>query len=154
MSQTHRPHRTGSAPRLDAQHAGDGRDGWSHEAGLRTAWSLLRERSFPDAIASIRKATPPAALHATRLLAWARLVDAAIARSGADADFDGFLGAHPELGDADHLLAHYSPGRLATPRAQREFVLPDRAPLPAPSRRGDRGGVDPGREGTKTVSSG
>lgn len=115
---------------------------------------MLRERSFPDAIAGIREATPAEAMHATRLLFWARLVDAAIARSGPGVDFEGFLAAHPELGEADHVLAYYSPERLAAPRAQREFVLPDRAPLPASSRSGDRRGAKPDGEGTKTVSSG
>lgn len=125
-----------------------------HQALLRSAWSQLRERSFADAIAGIREATPAAARHATRLLAWARLVDAAIARGGPAGDFEGFLAAHPELGQADHVLAYYSPERLATERAQREFVLPDRAPLPAPARCGDRRGAGARGEGTKTVSSG
>lgn len=96
-----------------------------HEALLRSAWTELRQRPFPAAIARIQKAG-----HATRALAWARLVDAAIARGGPGPDWDAFLLRNPELREPDHLLTHYSPERLDSERARREFVLPDRCPLP------------------------
>lgn len=124
---------------------------FAHEAYLAVVWSELRERRFPEAIGRIRAARVPGAEHATRALAWARLVDAAIARGGAGADLDAFLRENPELREADLLARHYSPERLASARARREFVLPDRSPLPHPAAR--RRQPDP-REGERDAEGG
>lgn len=137
----------------DEQERGPGGASRDHAAVLRIAWAELRERPFREAIARIRDALPPGADHATRTLCWARLVAAAIGRGGARTDFESFLTAHPELGDPERVLVHYSPERLASPRARREFVLPDREPLPRLSLRGARLVVEAQGEGTKTVSS-
>jgi hypothetical protein len=125
--------------------------GWDHRPYLRVAWSLLRQGSFPEAIPHIRRAVPAPVAHATLELFWARLVDAAIASDGAGADFQDFLAAHPDLEDAGRVLAHYSPERIGSERARREFVLPDRAPLPAPTRRGERSVGRTAGDGTKTI---
>jgi hypothetical protein len=108
----------------DEQH--DRQPALEHEAILRAAWTELRQHPFAEAVARIRTE----ARHATRALAWARLVDAAIARTGPGPDLDAFLLQNPELRGSDPLLAHYSPDRLDSERARREFVLPDRKPLP------------------------
>ena len=123
---------------------------WDHAAFLRVAWSALRERSFDDGIRRIREHLSPAAAHATLCLAWARLVDAALAGPGGG-DLAEFLAAHPRLSDPDLVHQHYSPERIQSERARREFVLPDRLPLPARSdARFARALRD---EGTKSVSS-
>lgn len=123
---------------------------WDHASFLRLAWSELRRHAFPDAIQRIRGGATPGPGHATLELAWARLVGEAVARTGPCADFDAFLASHPELRDPDRVLRHYSPERIGQDRARREFVLPDRLPLPAlappapASEVGNRS--DPGRD--------
>jgi hypothetical protein len=104
--------------------------GWDHRGYLLRAWSALRDSAFEDAIGQIRRERGDGD-HATLVLAWARLLAAALARAGAGPDFDAFVAAHPELLDPRLVLRHYSPQRLASARARREFVLPDRLPLPA-----------------------
>jgi len=122
---------------------------FAHAAFLEVAWRELRARPFSQAIGRIRAARVPGAEHATRALAWARLVDAAIARGDGAADLDAFLRKNPALKDAEHLARHYSPERLASERAAREFVLPDRSPLPHPDAR--RIEVAASREGKDSV---
>jgi hypothetical protein len=68
--------------------------------------------------------------HETLILAWARLVEQALSQTGSFGDFADFLGGHPELRLRERVLDYYSPERLRSARAHREFVLPDRAPLP------------------------
>jgi hypothetical protein len=114
---------------------------WDHLAHLRVAWSELSRRPFHQAIPRVRARAAAGAAHATLELAWARLVGAALASDlegaargeagGPGDDFDAFLTTHPELRDPDRVLRHYSPERLGQARARREFVLPDRLPLPA-----------------------
>jgi hypothetical protein len=115
-----------------------------HRALLRLAFLALRRDGWPGAIrrarADLRQLDRMHAggggqgggYHETRLLCWLRLVGEALGRSGAVAGFDAFVAAHPELLEQARLLRHYSPARLDSPRARREFVLPDRAPLPDP----------------------
>jgi hypothetical protein len=106
-------------------------DPWDHAAYLRVAWSELSRHPFHEAIPRIRDRAASGAAHATLELAWARLVGEALASGGPGADFDAFLAAHPELRDPERVLRHYSPERIGQERARREFVLPDRLPLPA-----------------------
>jgi hypothetical protein len=114
---------------------------WDHGAYLRVAWSELSRLAFHEAIPRIRARVAPGATHATLELAWARLVGEALASDlereargsarGQGTDFGAFLATHPELRDPDRVHRHYSPERLGLERARREFVLPDRLPLPA-----------------------
>jgi hypothetical protein len=119
--------------------------GWNHEAQVRTAYLSLKEEPFPEAVRRMRsgiqrffaryggEADPEAGgYHETLTLAWARLVAAAMARVDYAADFASFISVNPELLLEDRIQEHYSQERLSSPRAQREFMLPDRAPLPAP----------------------
>ncbi len=111
-----------------------------HEAYLRLAWSELCSHPLREAVRRLRGASFPATDHATRALAWARIVAAAI-DSGDTEDFESFLSARPELRDPDYVFTHYSPDRLHSGRARREFVLPDRRPLPSQTKvRGRSGG--------------
>lgn len=103
---------------------------WNHPELLGIVWGELRHRPLGEALPRIR-AGLPGEVHATLLLAWVRLVGAALAHGTAGRDLESFLAEHASLSDPALVLVHYSPERLASPRAQREFVLPDRAPLPS-----------------------
>ncbi len=115
--------------------------GWDHAALLRALHRELRDRDLADAVAALRRRAPRPG-HETQLLAWARHVAAELAADPDASDFDAFAAARAERLAAERLLEHYSPERLASERAQREFVLPDRAPLPSlPSPARDRAGA-------------
>lgn len=115
---------------------------WTHEAQLRATFLLLRVHDFQETVRRIRIAIAlsgcagdanvggPHGPHETLILAWARLVEQALAHTGPFVDFADFLDRHPELRSWERVLDHYSPERLRSDRAHREFVLPDRAPLP------------------------
>ena len=115
---------------------------WSHEAHLRIAFLHLRQYPFGDAVRRMRRGirrlnrahgvveSDAAGYHETLTLAWARLVAAALATAPPEAHSHAFLAANRELCRQELVLRHYSPERLGSPRARREFVLPDRAPLP------------------------
>ncbi|MGH0032035.1 MAG: hypothetical protein ACQGVC_19765 [Myxococcota bacterium] len=109
---------------------------WDHAGFLRVAWEVLRTRPFAAAVPRVRRASLRGVEHATLTLAWLRLVDAGLAHAdeAAREDLDAFLAGHPHLRDPDHVLVHYSPARIGSARARREFVLPDRAPLPRSAR--------------------
>ncbi len=115
---------------------------WVHAAHVRVAYLLLRESTFPEAVRRMRRGirrlhfehgaedSENSGYHETWTLAWARLVAAAITPADDRTPFDAFVAAHPELLERDRALLHYSRERLLSARARREFVLPDRRPLP------------------------
>jgi hypothetical protein len=119
---------------------------WTHEARLRATFLFLRMHDFEEAIRHIRIGVAVSKWtggeiadglrdpHETLILAWARLIEQALAHSGPPVDFADFLERHPGLRTWERVLDHYSPERLRSDRAHREFVLPDRAPLPAAPR--------------------
>lgn len=119
------------------------REEWTHEAHLRMAYLHLRRYDFRDAVRRIRRGirrlnranrvvdSEAGGYHETLTLAWARLVAAGIAGLRPDADFAAFIARNPGLLARDRVLDHYSRERIDSARARREFVLPDRAPLPA-----------------------
>lgn len=120
---------------------------WDHRALLRAAFLALRRHGWPEALRRVRRGIrhldrvhglrdgDPRGYHETLTLCWLRLLGEALERGGPAADFAGFAARHPEQLEPDRVLRHYSRERLASPRARREFVLPDRAPLPkAPAR--------------------
>ncbi|MEO8025124.1 MAG: hypothetical protein ABI823_01540 [Bryobacteraceae bacterium] len=63
--------------------------------------------------------------HETVTRAWAALVAGA-----PGATFEEFRAANPDLFDKDALSRYYSPELLTSPLARREFLPPDRNPLP------------------------
>ena len=116
---------------------------WSHACHLRIAYLALCVQPYPQAVRRLRDGIrrldrahgipegDERGYHETLALAWLRLVAAALDSGTPGADSRSFLAMHPELGREDRVLEHYSPDRVRTARARREFVLPDRAPLPA-----------------------
>jgi hypothetical protein len=114
------------------------KEAFHHRDHVRVAWLCLR-RDGPEAgaarfIAAIRSFAERHGLsslyHETITRAWIRLVGAALHESP-DADgFDAFLERHPGLANKQGLGAFYSPERLASEAARRDFLEPDRAPLP------------------------
>jgi hypothetical protein len=118
---------------------------WTHEAQLRMAFLLLRRHEFHDAVRRIRRGirrlnrangvvdSEAEGYHETRTLAWARVVAAELADLAPEDDFAAFIARNPALLDPDRILLHYSQERIGSVRARREFVLPDRSPLPLPA---------------------
>lgn len=112
-------------------------EAFDHAAHVFVAWSYLREMPQRDAA----RAFCAALQRLTRLLgvagkyhetiSWFFLLLIAERRSGAaGTDWATFEAANPALlNDAGALLrAYYSPERLASPLARRQFLLPDRVP--------------------------
>ncbi len=115
-----------------------------HEARLEIAFQHLRvaplHRATPRIRAAIRESIngggasgDPHAYHETLTLVWTRLVAARLGDPTRAHDFAAFLSHHPELRNPETALLYYSDERIASERARREFVLPDREPLPRPT---------------------
>lgn len=112
---------------------------FSHRNHLRAAWLYLDRYPLPEAArrsatAIQRYATAagaPGKFHLTLTLAFMHII-AALREAHPQPDWESFLAACPELlADAKGLVArHYSDACLAEERARREFVPPDRLPLP------------------------
>ncbi|NNL86570.1 MAG: hypothetical protein HKP27_13005 [Myxococcales bacterium] len=123
-----------------------------HDAWLRMAFLHLRRGPYPEATRRIRRtaktwgpASPseggaPGGYHETLTLAWIRLIAAQMDRPE---NFSRFIARNRPLRDPGAVLAYYSPERLATKRASREFVLPDRARLPGASAMAQTGTFEP-----------
>jgi len=75
---------------------------------------------------------PTSGYHETMTQAWMRLVDLTLREYGPEETADRFYRAHPELSERKTLRLFYSRGVFLSPRAKREFVAPDLAPLPRP----------------------
>ena len=111
-----------------------------HREHVRLAWIYLRSYGRAGAEERIaqtirRYAAAQGAAqkyHHTITMAWMRLVEAALARSAPEWDFDAFAEAHPGLFVAGALERHYSQERLQAAAARTEFVAADRAPLEWP----------------------
>lgn len=116
-------------------------DVFSHLGHLRVAWVYLQRLPSEEANERICQGIDAFATHLgasekyNRTLTQA-LVKIMLARRAADPtlSFEAFLTENPELvRDASGLLSrHYSDERLTSERARREFVEPDREPLPGP----------------------
>jgi len=61
--------------------------------------------------------------------AWVRLVHLTLSHCGLAETADAFCDQQPELMQKTHLKLFYSPERLMTWEAKREFVEPDLAPF-------------------------
>ncbi len=115
---------------------------FDHREHVRIAWLLLRRHGLPEVLARIeaglqglaRRAGAPEHYHATLTWAWVLLVRERIRRHPEAEAWPDFAGRNPDLfTDGPALLGlHYSPELLASDRARREFVLPDRAATPPP----------------------
>ena len=69
--------------------------------------------------------------HETITRAWMDLVQDAAARAHHLATFDAFISANADLADPHALAAYYSPERLGSAAARREWVAPDLRSLPS-----------------------
>ena len=73
----------------------------------------------------------PQKFHFTQTCAWVRLIAAASRESSRVKTFEEFIGAHPELLDANALGRYYSKSVLDLPAARSGWVEPDIGPLPS-----------------------
>ncbi len=124
---------------LDAFEAGRAPGGaFRHADHLRLAWILVRRDGAVHAeeriAAGIRRFAAaqgkPDLYHETLTRAWVRLVAAAIVDRRSDGSFEDFLGANAAFLDKGYVLRFYSTEALSAPRARREWLEPDLAPLP------------------------
>ena len=114
---------------------------WTHEAHVRMAWLYLTRHPFADALCRVQngirklngKIGSPDGYHDTITVAFVRI----IADRLKDGErYESFRDRNPELLDRTlpAVLRHYTKDYLYSTDARREFVEPDREPLPA----GDR----------------
>ena len=107
---------------------------FGHRDHLRVAFAYARRGGTPAAIAGARRIRAFAEAHGdhdkyheTVTVAWARMV---AHHAHEFESVDALLAGCPQLGSRDLLARHYSPARLADPRARTTFLEPDRRPLP------------------------
>lgn len=121
---------------------------FDHAAHVRVAWLILRADPLPRALVRFstglqRLATAlgaPGKYHETITWAFMLLIHERLAEHDT---WEAFAAAHPELFDRGILRRYYRDETLASPRARRAFVLPDRlsaaswgapaAPPPSPA---------------------
>lgn len=109
--------------------------GFHHYQHVRVAWNCLRTAPLPEALgrfcAGLRHFAAaqgaPGLYHETITVAYVLLINE---RLGADPaiDWEAFAAAHPELlsWKPSLLDRYYRPDTLASDRARRTFVMPDR----------------------------
>lgn len=107
---------------------------FDHEAHVHVAWSYLQEYGLAEAIArftsALRSLTNrleiPMKYHET--ISWFFMIEIAD-RGAAGCRWDAFRSANADLieNGGKLLRQHYSAACLASPKARRQFVLPDRA---------------------------
>lgn len=112
---------------------------WTHAAHVRVGWLYLATSpSFDSALCKVRQAIQrfnlavlrkPEGYHETITCAFLRLI-AARRLELSTTDFALFRENHPNLFSSQALAKHYSKELLESPDARRQFVPPDRAPLP------------------------
>jgi hypothetical protein len=113
---------------------------WTHRAHVRMAWICLSAgNSFEAVMAKVRGGIQrlnlvvlgkPEGYHETITYAFLRLIDAALREETADGTFESFCRRHPSLLSPHVLLRYYSKDLLSSPKARREIVSADLAPLP------------------------
>lgn len=114
---------------------------FTHRNHLRAGWLYLETSPLPEAARSCALAIQryaasvgkPEKFHLTLTLAFMHLI-ADWRRQRAARTWREFLAACPELehGARDLIAIHYSAELLASERARKTFVPPDRQPLPLP----------------------
>lgn len=103
-----------------------------HADHVRVGFELLRQQTFPDALAAYcaalkgiaRRAGNPGAYHETITVAFLSLIAERNA-AGQYADFEVFIGENPDLMDKGILERWYAPARLLSDIARKTFVMPD-----------------------------
>jgi hypothetical protein len=119
---------------LEAFHSGGLHGQWNHEAHVRMAYLYFVAFGPQEAPVKIAAGIQrfnqlrgfPRGYHETITVTFCRLV---ASRFGAEADWETFRDAHPELLTMAILEEFYSRERLFSPEAETTFVAPDRKPL-------------------------
>lgn len=134
-------------------------ESFHHADHVRLTWTCLRLYGLvaggdrvAAAIRTFAEIHAPGKYHETITRAWVRLVWAAMRGEPGRERFEGFLVAHPELGDKNRLRDFYSSERLWSDVARGGWVEPDVRTLPTGRPELARGGrasrtllrVDPG----------
>jgi hypothetical protein len=111
-------------------------EGFHHPEHVRVAWWYLRQYPMPDALARFSEALKrfaaargkPDLYHETITAAYVMLINERIDRDGRDLAWSGFAEQNPDLlvWRPSVLDRYYRPETLASDRARRVFVLPDR----------------------------
>lgn len=111
-------------------------EGFHHREHVRAGWWYLRRHSFPDALArfsaSLRRFAlaqrKPELFHETITTAYMLLINERLDTMPADGTWDQFAAKHPDLlvWRPSVLARYYRTETLASERARRTFVMPDR----------------------------
>lgn len=110
--------------------------GFHHAEHVRVAWWYARRHPWAAALARFQSALrgfaeargKPERYHETITTAFMALVAERLDTTGADLDWDGFAARNADLlaWSPSILDRYYQPETLASDRARRVFVLPDR----------------------------
>jgi hypothetical protein len=114
--------------------------GFHHHQHVQVAWHYLRQHSLPDALARFSAALrrfaqaqgKPGLYHETITIAYVLLINERLDAAGRDLDWSAFAEANPDLlfWSPSVLDRYYEKATLASDRARRTFVLPDRLQSP------------------------
>jgi hypothetical protein len=128
-----------AAALVDAFHRGElSPVGFDHRQHVRLAWACLRRRPLPRVLEGFRTGLGHVAAHAGKpqlyhqTVTWTYLLLMAerLERHGADASWERFAAANPDLlGPPSELLGrYYRRETLGSAAARRGFVFPDALP--------------------------
>ena len=130
--------------------------GFHHRDHVRVAWWYLRQHPLAEALERFSAALEhfatvqgkPKLFHATITTAYVRLIHERLAVSGRETNWEQFSAQHPDLltWRPSVLDGYYTAELLASDRARREFVLPDRPGMRlGGGQEADVGQIDPVR---------
>jgi hypothetical protein len=105
-----------------------------HREHVRMAFEMLRRHDFAESVLHFsrtlrgmaERAGKPQAFNQTITVAFLALI-AQRMEAAAEADFPAFAERHPELFEGSLLRRWYRAGQLASPLAQRAFLMPEPA---------------------------
>jgi len=117
-------------------------DQFVHRAHLKVAYLYLTRHPLNAALEKVRSGIqafnaanhipdePTRGYHETMTAAWVRIIHTTIQIYGKAGSADDFVDGQPQLWEKKNLRLFYSRELIMSPRAKREFVKPDLAPLP------------------------
>lgn len=111
-------------------------DSLSHREHVMIGWHYARTRPAPQALAELARGIQELAValgkeglyHETLTWAWFALIRARVERVGAEASWEEFAAASPDLLSGAAIRDLYDPETLDSPLARRVFLLPGRRP--------------------------
>jgi hypothetical protein len=114
--------------------------GFHHREHVRAAWHYLRHHPLPEALARFSAALrrfaeaqgKPDLYHETITVAYVLLINERLDGTGRDLDWSAFVEANTDLlsWKPSVLDRYYEKATLASERARRTFILPDRLQSP------------------------